>query len=80
VLTPELTDSEHAHTMHFGVKRSWANVVILTTSPGPYEAEVCPTSADFAIAFVHSVGLTDADWESPETAQVYWADASLVNA
>jgi len=32
-------------------------------------AEVCPTSADFSIAFVHSVGLTDADWESPETVQ-----------
>jgi hypothetical protein len=29
----------------------------------------------FGLAELHSVGLTDADWESPETAQEYWADA-----
>jgi len=31
----------------------------------------------FGLAELHSVGLADADWESPETASEYWFEASF---
>jgi len=33
----------------------------------------------FGLAELHSVGLADADWELPETAQAYWANGTSLS-
>jgi len=48
--------------MHFGAKRLWKNVVILTTTPWPYGAAVCPTSASSTNRNLRAVVVTEADF------------------